>query len=71
MSKTNNIHLERIREAIHSSDKLSKQEKSSSVKTIEEWVVEDKAMGLLIEQLVKISASVKPILAELGLNADK
>jgi len=68
MSRKNNSHLERIREAIHNSDKLSEQEKSSSVKIIEEWVVEDKAMGLLTEQLVKISAAIKPILAELGLN---
>ncbi len=67
MSETNNTHLEKIKEAVHYSDKMSDEEKRSSVKIIEEWVIEDKAMGLLTEQLLKISAGIKPILAELGL----
>ncbi len=67
MSETNNTHLEKIKEAVHHSDKMSDEEKRSSVKIIEEWVIEDKAMGLLTEQLLKISAGIKPILAELGL----
>jgi len=67
MSTTNSSHLEKIKEAVHSSDSMSDEEKSSSVKIIEEWVIEDKAMGLLTEQLLKISAGIKPILAELGL----
>lgn len=67
MSQSNYTHLEKIKEALHSSSKLSDKEKSSSVKTIEEWAVEDKAMGLLTEQLLEISAEIKPLLAELGL----
>jgi hypothetical protein len=67
MSQTNSTHLEKIKEAVHLSDKMSSEEKSSSVKIIEEWMVEDKAMGLLTEQLLKVSSGIKPILAELGL----
>ncbi len=67
MSKTNNTHLEKIKEAVHHSDNMSDEEKRSSVKIIEEWVIQDKAMGLLTEQLLKVSAGVKPILAKLGL----
>ena len=68
MSQTNNTHLEKIKEAVHRSDNMSEEEKSSSVKIIEEWALEDKAMGLLTEELLKISAGIKPILSELGWN---
>jgi len=68
MSKTNNTHLEKIKEAVHQSDRMSEEEKSSSVKIIEEWAIEDKAMGLLMEELQKISEGIKPILSELGWN---
>jgi len=68
MSQTNNTHLEKIKEAVHHSDNMSEEEKSSSVKIIEEWALEDKAMGLLTEELLKISAGIKPILSELGWN---
>jgi len=67
MSQTNSTHLEKIKEAVHQSDILSEEEKRSSIKIIEEWALEDKAMGLLTEQLLKISAGIKPILAKLGL----
>ena len=67
MSRSNNSHLEKIKDAVHKSDRLSENEKSASVKTIEEWAVEDRAMGLLIEQLLAISAEIKPLLAKLGL----
>jgi len=68
MSQTNNTHLEKIKEAVHRADNMSEEEKSSSVKIIEEWAIEDKAMGLLTEELLKISAGIKPILSELGWN---
>ncbi len=61
-------HLERIKEAIHSSNKLSDSEKSSSVKIVEEWFREDKAMGTLKEELLKISLFFKDIFVELGLD---
>ncbi len=67
MSQSNNSHLEKVKEAVHNSDILSDEEKTSSVRIIEEWALEDKAMGLLTEELLKISTGIKPILSELGL----
>lgn len=67
MSTSNSSHLESIKEAVHSSEIMSSEEKSSSVRIIEEWVIEDKAMSLLTEQLLTISSGIKPVLAELGL----
>ncbi len=67
MSLSNSSHLESIKEAVHSSDIMSSEEKSSSVQIIEEWVIEDKAMSLLTEQLLAVSSGIRPLLAELGL----
>ncbi len=67
MSKSNNRHLERIREAVHSSNKISDEEKSLAVKKIEEWYIEDKGMELLGKQLMSITEEITPILEEMGL----
>lgn len=67
MSQTNRTHLEKIKEAVHKSDKLSEEEKSMSVKIIEEWLIEDKAFGLLAEKLFNVSTEMKSIFAELGI----
>jgi len=60
-------HLEKIKEAIKNSKDLTEEEKSNSLKHIEEWVEEDKATGTLYEELVKLTEKIEPILAELGL----
>ena len=60
-------HLERIKDAIRNSKELSEEEKSNTLKHIEEWIEEDKAMGLLYEELLKLTDKIEPILAELGL----
>ena len=60
-------HLEKIKEAIRNSRELSEEEKSNSLKHIEEWIEEDKATGALYEELLKLTEKFKPILAELGL----
>jgi hypothetical protein len=60
-------HLERIKENIDKSDALSEQEKSDSMKRIEEWYAEDQAFGTLIGDLSKISPKIEAFLAELGL----
>jgi len=60
-------HLEKIKEAIRNSQELSQEEKSNSLKHIEEWIAEDKAMGALYEELVKLTGKLEPILSELGL----
>ena len=60
-------HLQRIKEAVTKSDKLDENQKSDSVKRIEEWVEEDKAFGLLKEELLNISEYFEVLFAELGL----
>ncbi|WP_297432949.1 hypothetical protein [Sulfurimonas sp.] len=60
-------HLQRIKEAVVKSDKLDENQKSDSVKRIEEWVEEDKAFGLLKEELLNISEYFEVLFAELGL----
>ena len=67
MSKSNLKHLERIKENIDKSNELSEEEKSNSMKHIEEWYREDQAWGTLIEKLSETSPKVKALLAELGL----
>jgi len=67
VSKSNLKHLERIKENIDKSNELSEEEKSNSMKHIEEWYREDQAWGTLIEKLSETSPKVKALLAELGL----
>ena len=67
MSKSNLKHLERIKEEIGKSSELSEEEKSNSMKHIEEWYREDQAWGTFIEKLSEISPKVEALLGELGL----
>jgi len=67
MSESNLKHLERIKENIDKSDELSEEEKSNSMRHIEEWYREDQAWGTLIEKLSESSPRIKVLLAELGL----
>ena len=68
MSSHKNHHqLEKIKDAITNAKTLTQEEKSSSLKRIEEWVAEDKASGLFYEELLKISQKLEPILSEIGL----
>ena len=67
MSKSNLKHLETIKENIDKSDALSQEEKSDSMKRIEEWYAEDKAWEALMAELSELSPKVKTILADLGL----
>ena len=67
MSKSNLKHLETIKENIDKSDALSEDEKSDSMKRIEEWYAEDRAWEALMAELSKLSPKVKTILADLGL----
>jgi len=60
-------HLERIKEAVKNSKVLSEEEKSNTLQHIEEWIAQDKASGLVYEELLKITNKIEPILAELGL----
>ena len=61
-------HLEKIRDAVEHSDELNENQKSDSVKRIEEWIEEDKAFGMLKEELLNISEYFEVLFAELGLS---
>ena len=67
MSEKNLTHLEKIKDAVHTSEAISPQEKALAVQKIEEWYAEDKGMDLLGEQLMKITKEIGPILEEMGL----
>ena len=60
-------HLETIKENIDKSGALSQEEKSDSMKRIEEWYAEDQAWDALMVELSEISPKVKTVLADLGL----
>ncbi len=67
MSQSNQKHLEKIKDTIDKSGDLTEEEKSNSVKHIEEWYREDQAWGTFIQQLSEISPKIKVLLGELGL----
>ncbi|HSR73879.1 MAG TPA: hypothetical protein VLL31_03475 [Sulfurovum sp.] len=67
MSDTNLKHLEKIKDTIDKSDTLTEEEKSDSMKRIEEWYREDMAWGTFMKELSEISPTIKALLAELGL----
>ena len=58
--------LEKIKEAVVKSD-LKESEKTDTIKRIDEWIMEDKAEGIIYEELVELASGIKPMLAELGL----
>ena len=61
-------HLEKIKDAIIKAKELDESQKSDSVKRVEEWYEEDKAFGLLKEELLEISEYFETLFAELGLS---
>ncbi len=61
-------HLEKIKDAVVNTNKLDENQKSDSVKRIEEWIEEDKAFGTLKEELLNISEFFEILFAELGLS---
>ncbi len=63
----NHEHLNTIKDSIDKTNQLTASQKSDSVKRIEEWVLEDKAFGILEMELVKISSFFKEIFSELGI----
>lgn len=67
MSDTNLKHLEKIKDTIDKSQTLTEEEKSDSMKRIEEWYREDMASGTFLKELSELSPTIKALLAELGL----
>jgi len=59
--------LEKIKDAVKGASHLTEEEKSSTLQHIEEWYKEDKASGIIYEELLEITQKIEPILKELGL----
>jgi hypothetical protein len=59
--------IEEIKSAIDSSDKLTLEEKSQSIQHLEEWIAEDKAFGVVFNELMEVNEVFKEIFKELGL----
>jgi len=66
-SHKNKEHLQKIKDAVVNSKELSEEQKSETIKRIEEWMVEDKAFGILLEELLEMSEYFETLFAELGL----
>ena len=60
-------HLEYIRDEIEKTQFLSEDEKSLTMRKIDQWILEDRASGTFYEELVELAVGIKPMLAELGL----
>ena len=60
-------HLSKIKEAVVDSKVLNESEKSQTIQRLDEWIAEDKAEGIIYEELVELAAGIRPLLAELGL----
>lgn len=67
MSLKKHENLEKIKNAIKDSEHLNESEKSQTVKHLEEWVTEDKAEGILYEELIEIASGIKMVFSELGI----
>ncbi len=66
-SHKDHSHLEKIKEAVTQSEVLNESEKSQTIQRLDEWIMEDKAEGIIYEELVELAAGIRPLLAELGL----
>jgi hypothetical protein len=58
---------EKLKDAIKSTKKLNEDEKTNSVKKIEEWIKEDRAFGLIYDELAEYNIAFKEIFKEMGL----
>ncbi len=65
MSTKHNI--EKIKDAIKVAP-LSENEKSDSLRRVEEWALEDRAFGTLKNELLEISEYFETLFAEMGLS---
>jgi hypothetical protein len=60
-------NIQRIKDEVTKNTVLSESEKSDTIKRLEEWIAEDKAEGIIFEELLSITNNIRPILVELGL----
>jgi len=66
-SLKNHTDLKKIKDIIHTTSHLDKTQKSNSVKIMQEWLLEDKAFGILREELLKVSLFFEGVFSELGI----
>jgi len=66
-SHKDHSNLEKIQDGIRESTLLTEDEKTLSMKHIEEWLLEDRAEGTLYNELMELASGIRPMLAELGL----
>jgi hypothetical protein len=59
--------LEVVKAKIEANRDLNEEERSQTMKKIDEWILEDKADGTIVAELTEISKRVVPILEEVGL----
>ena len=59
--------LEALKEKVKNHKDLNEDEKTNTIKKIDEWLLEDKAEGIFANELINISKKIVPILEEIGL----
>ena len=59
--------LQQVKEKIQNHADLNEEEKSQTMKKIDEWLLEDEAEGIIVAELTELSKRVVPILEEVGL----
>jgi len=59
--------LKLVKEKVKNHKEMSEEEKSNTIKKIDEWILEDKAEGTIVNELVEASKKIVPILEEIGL----
>jgi hypothetical protein len=59
--------LEVVKAKIETNRDLNEEERSQTMKKIDEWILEDRADGTIVAELTEISKRVVPILEEVGL----
>ena len=65
--KAHHEKVEKLEKAVKEAEHLSPEEKSITLEKIAEWKMENKAFGLLPNELRKLTERVVPILEEIGL----
>jgi len=59
--------LKEVKKRVKAHKEMSEEEKSNTIKKIDEWILEDKAEGIIVNELTEISKKIVPILEEIGL----
>ena len=59
--------LEDLKQKVKNHKDLEENEKTNTIKKIDEWLLEDKAEGIIANELINISKKLTPILEEIGL----